>query len=169
MPRAMRSAWSPPSRGSCARSSLCCRRSLSPAEFARLVEMAMYAAKSQYPAMQPADAFLEDMAVMVRTLCAGAKPNRSRNPRRDPRRNRPSHPSRRRHSGKSRHAGRLEDIHDHDDRQRPRRIPARRSRRAADRGGARPVQAHRHQARVRWRASAAPAPCWSTARRSRAA
>ncbi len=47
---------------------------LSPAEFARLVEMAMYAAKSQYPAMQPADAFLKDMAMMVRTLCAGAKP-----------------------------------------------------------------------------------------------
>ena len=47
---------------------------LSPAEFARLVEMAMYAAKSQYPAMQPAEAFLKDMAVMVRTPCAGAKP-----------------------------------------------------------------------------------------------
>ncbi|QIG97556.1 MULTISPECIES: TetR/AcrR family transcriptional regulator [unclassified Bradyrhizobium] len=45
---------------------------LSPAEFARLVEMAMYASKSQYPAMQPADAFLKDMAMMVRTLCAGA-------------------------------------------------------------------------------------------------
>jgi AcrR family transcriptional regulator len=44
------------------------------AEFARLVEMAMYAAKSQYPAMQPADAFLRDMATMVRTLCAGALP-----------------------------------------------------------------------------------------------
>ena len=47
---------------------------LSPAEFARLVEMSMYAAKSQYPAMQPADAFLKDMAIMVRTLCAGAIP-----------------------------------------------------------------------------------------------
>jgi len=47
---------------------------LSPAEFARLVEMSMYAAKSQYPAMQPADAFLKDMAIMVRTLCAGARP-----------------------------------------------------------------------------------------------
>ena len=47
---------------------------LSPAEFARLVEMSMYAAKSQYPAMQPADAFLKDMAIMVRTLCAGTIP-----------------------------------------------------------------------------------------------
>ncbi|WP_342709437.1 helix-turn-helix domain-containing protein [Bradyrhizobium sp. B124] len=47
---------------------------LSPAEFARLVEMSVYASKSQYPAMQPADAFLKDMAMMVRTLCAGAVP-----------------------------------------------------------------------------------------------
>ncbi|GKQ54362.1 TetR/AcrR family transcriptional regulator [Bradyrhizobium sp. Ce-3] len=45
---------------------------LSPVEFARLVEMSMYAAKSQYPAMQPSHAFLKDMAIMVRTLCAGA-------------------------------------------------------------------------------------------------
>ncbi|MCP3413377.1 MULTISPECIES: TetR/AcrR family transcriptional regulator [Bradyrhizobium] len=53
---------------------------LSPAEFARLVEMAMYAAKSQYPAMQPADAFLKDMAIMVRTLCAGALPKSQKPP-----------------------------------------------------------------------------------------
>jgi AcrR family transcriptional regulator len=45
---------------------------LSPAEFARLVEMAVYGSKSQHPAMQPVDAFLKDMALMVRTLCAGA-------------------------------------------------------------------------------------------------
>lgn len=50
---------------------------LSPAEFARLVEMSMYASKSQYPAMQPSDAFLRDMAIMVRTLCAGALPKSS--------------------------------------------------------------------------------------------
>ncbi|SEE07747.1 TetR/AcrR family transcriptional regulator [Bradyrhizobium erythrophlei] len=50
---------------------------LSPAEFARLVEMSVYASKSQYPAMQPADAFLKDMAMMVRTLCAGALPKSS--------------------------------------------------------------------------------------------
>ncbi|MBR1163569.1 TetR/AcrR family transcriptional regulator [Bradyrhizobium elkanii] len=53
---------------------------LSPAEFARLVEMAMYAAKSQYPAMQPSDAFLKDMAIMVRTLCAGALPKPQKPP-----------------------------------------------------------------------------------------
>ncbi|UGA41723.1 TetR/AcrR family transcriptional regulator [Bradyrhizobium quebecense] len=50
---------------------------LSPAEFARLVEMSVYASKSQYPAMHPADAFLKDMAMMVRTLCAGALPKSS--------------------------------------------------------------------------------------------
>ncbi|MCA6103496.1 TetR/AcrR family transcriptional regulator [Bradyrhizobium australafricanum] len=53
---------------------------LSPAEFARLVEMAMYAAKSQYPAMQPSDAFLKDIAIMVRTLCAGALPKSQKPP-----------------------------------------------------------------------------------------
>src|SRR5215471_12753723 len=47
---------------------------LSPAEFARLVEMAVHGSKSQHPAMQPVDAFLKDMAMMVRTLCAGAVP-----------------------------------------------------------------------------------------------
>ena len=47
---------------------------LSPAEFARLVEMAVHASKSQHPAMQPVDAFIKDMALMVRTLCAGALP-----------------------------------------------------------------------------------------------
>jgi AcrR family transcriptional regulator len=45
---------------------------MSPAEFARLVEMAVHGSKSQHPAMQPAQAFLKDMALMVRTLCAGA-------------------------------------------------------------------------------------------------
>jgi AcrR family transcriptional regulator len=45
---------------------------LSPAEFARLVEMAVHGSKSQHPAMQPVEAFLKDMALMVRTLCAGA-------------------------------------------------------------------------------------------------
>lgn len=57
---------------------------LSPEEFARLVEMSMYAAKSQYPAMQPADAFLKDMATMVRTLCAGAVPRSLPNSRQPP-------------------------------------------------------------------------------------
>jgi len=53
---------------------------LSPAEFARLVEMAVYASKSQHPAMQPADAFLKDMVLMVRTLCAGVVPKSQAQP-----------------------------------------------------------------------------------------
>lgn len=47
---------------------------MSPAEFARLVEMAVHGSKSQHPAMQPVDAFLKDMTLMVRALCAGAVP-----------------------------------------------------------------------------------------------
>ncbi|MGV7218557.1 TetR/AcrR family transcriptional regulator [Bradyrhizobium sp. UFLA05-112] len=53
---------------------------LSPAEFARLVEMAVHGSKSQHPAMQPAEAFLKDMAMMVRTLCAGAVPKSQEQP-----------------------------------------------------------------------------------------
>jgi AcrR family transcriptional regulator len=53
---------------------------LSPAEFARFVEMAVHGLKSQYPAMQPADAFLKDMALMVRTLCAGVSERSQRRP-----------------------------------------------------------------------------------------
>jgi AcrR family transcriptional regulator len=41
-------------------------------DFARCVEMAFNGTKSAYPAMQPADAFLRDFGVMVRTLVAGA-------------------------------------------------------------------------------------------------
>ncbi|WP_050426420.1 TetR/AcrR family transcriptional regulator [Bradyrhizobium tropiciagri] len=62
------------------RQQLALPQELSPAEFARLVEMSIYAAKSQYPAMQPADAFLKDMAIMVRTLCAGAVPKSEKPP-----------------------------------------------------------------------------------------
>ncbi|MES5487414.1 helix-turn-helix domain-containing protein [Bradyrhizobium sp. INPA03-11B] len=62
------------------RQQLALPQDLSPPEFARLVEMSIYAAKSQYPAMQPADAFLKDMAIMVRTLCAGAIPKSEKPP-----------------------------------------------------------------------------------------
>jgi AcrR family transcriptional regulator len=55
---------------------------LSPAELARLVEMAVHGSKSQHPAMQPADAFLKDMALIVRTLCAGASPKSQKPPAR---------------------------------------------------------------------------------------
>src|SRR5204862_2091077 len=41
-------------------------------DLARCVEMAFHGTKSAYPAMQPADAFLRDFGVMVRTLVAGA-------------------------------------------------------------------------------------------------
>jgi AcrR family transcriptional regulator len=41
-------------------------------EFARCIEMAINGAKSQHPAMQPAEAFLGDLEIMVRTLVAGA-------------------------------------------------------------------------------------------------
>jgi hypothetical protein len=53
---------------------------MSPAEFARLVEMAVHGSKPQHPAMRPADAFLKDMAMMVRMLCAGAVPKSQKPP-----------------------------------------------------------------------------------------
>jgi len=40
--------------------------------FARCIEMAISGSKSVHPAMQPADAFLKDLEIMVRTLVAGA-------------------------------------------------------------------------------------------------
>jgi len=41
-------------------------------ELARCVEMAIHGAKSAFPSMQPADAFLNQLAVMLRMLTAGA-------------------------------------------------------------------------------------------------
>jgi AcrR family transcriptional regulator len=41
-------------------------------DFARCIEMAFNGTKSAYPAMQPADAFLREFSIMVRTLVAGA-------------------------------------------------------------------------------------------------
>jgi AcrR family transcriptional regulator len=41
-------------------------------DLARCIEMAIGGAKSAHPAMQPADAFLADLEIMVRTLVAGA-------------------------------------------------------------------------------------------------
>jgi AcrR family transcriptional regulator len=40
-------------------------------DFARCIEMAISGTKSVHPAMQPADAFLKDLEIMVRTLVAG--------------------------------------------------------------------------------------------------
>ncbi len=41
-------------------------------ELARCVEMAIHGTKSAYPSMQPADAFLKQLAVMLRMLITGA-------------------------------------------------------------------------------------------------
>jgi AcrR family transcriptional regulator len=41
-------------------------------ELARCVEMAIHGTKSAYPSMQPADAFLKQLAMMLRMLIAGA-------------------------------------------------------------------------------------------------
>jgi AcrR family transcriptional regulator len=41
-------------------------------DFARCIELAFNGTKTAYPAMQPADAFLRDFSIMVRTLVAGA-------------------------------------------------------------------------------------------------
>jgi AcrR family transcriptional regulator len=48
------------------------RDGMTPQELARCVEMAVNGAKSMHPAMQPRDAFLADLAIMLRTLVAGA-------------------------------------------------------------------------------------------------
>ncbi len=47
-------------------------KDMSARDFARCIEMAFNGTKSAYPSMQPADAFLRDFGVMVRTLVAGA-------------------------------------------------------------------------------------------------
>jgi len=49
-------------------------------DFARCIEMAFNGTKSAYPAMQPADAFLRDLEIMVRTLVAGAVSSSPRKP-----------------------------------------------------------------------------------------
>jgi AcrR family transcriptional regulator len=41
-------------------------------DLARCIEMAIHGAKSAHPSMQPADSFLRDLKIMVRTLVAGS-------------------------------------------------------------------------------------------------
>ncbi len=53
-------------------------------ELARCVEMAINGAKSAYPGMQPADAFVADLTVMVRTMIAGAVSPLPKSPRAKP-------------------------------------------------------------------------------------
>jgi AcrR family transcriptional regulator len=47
-------------------------KGMTPRALARLIEMAVHGTKSAYPSMLPADAFLKDLGVMLRTLIAGA-------------------------------------------------------------------------------------------------
>ena len=82
-------------------------------DFARCIEMAISGTKSVHPAMQPADAFLKDLEIMVRTLVAGTvgpspkpRPVKSATAKKSPRTN-------------------LEIANEHDVDQRPHRIPAR--------------------------------------------
>ena len=56
----------------CRKQGLSLNAGMTPREFARCIEMAVNGTKSAYPAMQPADAFLRDLDVMLRTFVAGA-------------------------------------------------------------------------------------------------
>jgi hypothetical protein len=56
----------------CRKQGLTLAAGMTPRDLARCVEMAVNGTKSAYPAMQPADAFLKDMEIMLRTLVAGA-------------------------------------------------------------------------------------------------
>ena len=56
----------------CRKQGLALNAGMTPHELARCVEMAVNGTKSAYPALQPADAFLKDLEIMLRTLIAGA-------------------------------------------------------------------------------------------------
>jgi len=56
----------------CRKQRLVLAAGMSSRDLARCIEMAFHGTKSAYPAMQPADAFLRDLEIMVRTLVAGA-------------------------------------------------------------------------------------------------
>ena len=56
----------------CRKQGLSLRAGMTSRDLARCVEMAVNGTKSAYPAMQPADAFLKDLEIMLRTLVAGA-------------------------------------------------------------------------------------------------
>ena len=58
--------------GVCRKQGLVLNAGMTPQYLARCVEMAVNGTKSAYPAMQPADAFLKDLEMMLRTLIAGA-------------------------------------------------------------------------------------------------
>jgi AcrR family transcriptional regulator len=56
----------------CRNRKLTLKKGVSARELARMVEMAVHGTKSAYPAMLPADAFLQQLANMLRILIAGA-------------------------------------------------------------------------------------------------
>jgi AcrR family transcriptional regulator len=56
----------------CRKQRLVLAQGMTSRDFSRCIVMAINGAKSAYPAMQPADAFLNDLEIMVRTLVAGA-------------------------------------------------------------------------------------------------
>jgi len=56
----------------CRKQGLALNAGMTPRDLARCVEMTINGTKSAYPAMQPADAFLRDLDVMLRTFIAGA-------------------------------------------------------------------------------------------------
>ena len=56
----------------CRKQGLVLNAGMTPRDLARCVEMAVNGTKSAYPAMQPAEAFLKDLEIMLRTLIAGA-------------------------------------------------------------------------------------------------
>jgi len=56
----------------CRKQKLALNKGASVSELARCIEMAVHGTKSAYPSMAPADAFLKDLATMLRMLIGGA-------------------------------------------------------------------------------------------------
>lgn len=74
----------------CRRQALTLDKGMTSRALARLIEMAVHGTKSAYPSMLPADAFLKDLGVMLRTLIAGAVVSPAARPAKRPRRKRES-------------------------------------------------------------------------------
>jgi AcrR family transcriptional regulator len=56
----------------CRKKRLVLAADMTPSALTRYIELSINGAKSAYPSMQPADAFLRDVEIIVRTLIAGA-------------------------------------------------------------------------------------------------
>jgi AcrR family transcriptional regulator len=74
----------------CRKQQLALDKAMTPRALARLIEMAVQGTKSAYPSMLPADAFLKDLGVMLRTLIAGAVVSPTKQPAKKSRRKRES-------------------------------------------------------------------------------